>query len=392
MAHAINLYDPEVRRDPYPTYAALREQPAQQVEPMGVWVISRYDDVQYALKHPELFSSAAFSAIFKPAWLPNNPLSDSLVVKDGPEHDKLRALISRAFTPKNIAKLEPRIRAIAGELADAMRGHAQLDFVAAFAVPLSARVIAEVIGLDPALHERFGVWANLSVPPVEPPAEIADGIRRTIAEMQHYLEEVVASRRAQPSDDIVSALLAAELDGERLSHAEIISFLFLLLLAGVETSRHLLANTMLNFLTTDEFARLREDRSAVPGFVEEVLRHDTAVHAVQRITLQDVEISGATIPAGSLVSLLIGATGRDPEHTTDPDRFDHSRANTGLLSFGHGAHYCIGAALARLEAKVGIEVLLDRFVGLERGDGELQWNLNMQVRGPLQIPVRLSPA
>jgi hypothetical protein len=386
----INLFDPAVRRDPYPTYATLREQPVQQVEPMGIWAISRHADVQYVLKHPELFSSSAFQTMMKPAWCPDTPLGDSLVVRDGPEHAKQRALLSRAFTPKRIALLEPRIRELAREVADAMRGQEQVDFIKAFAVPFPARVIAEVIGVDPALHEHFSVWAEhlAMLSPIEPPEPLASDIRKTVADMRRYLGEVVAARKAEPRDDMVSALLEAEIDGERLSDADIMAFLFILLPAGFETTRHLLANSMLTFLRSDELAQLQRDRSAIPGFVEEVLRYDAPVHAVQRITTQAVEIGGTTIPAGSMVNVLLGATGRDGAHTSAPEQFDHGRDNPGLLAFGFGVHFCLGAALARLEARVAIETLLDRFSGFAPGDGEVNWNFAPQVRGPVNLPVR----
>jgi cytochrome P450 len=389
MANMINLFDPDVRRNPYPTYAELREAPVQQVGPIGAWAVTRYDDVQYAFKHPELFSSAAFEAMFRPSWLPHNPFADCLLVKDGPDHTKLRTLINRAFVPKNIAALEPRVREIAVDLADRLRDRSEFDFVGDFAIPFPARVIAEILGVDPALHERFSVWADhmASISPIEPPVEYANAVRKTIADMEHYLSEVITARRAKPIGDIISSLMEAEVDGASLTDAEILSFLFILLPAGFETTRHLMANSMLNFLATDEFARLSADRSAIPGFVEEVLRHDPPVHSVMRFTTQEVEIGGATIPPGSLVALLIGSTGRDATYT-NPDQFDHARASGGLLSFGHGPHYCVGAALGRLEGRICVEVLLDRFEGFEPGEGEVVWNVTPTVRGPLHLPVR----
>jgi cytochrome P450 len=390
MGTMINLLDPGVRRDPYPTYAALREAPVQQVGPMGAWAVTRYDDVQYALKHPELFSSAGFQTMLRPAWLPYNPLGDSLLVKDGPDHTKLRALLSRAFTPRNIARLEPRIRELAAALTERLSTRDEFDFISEYAALFPAQVIAEILGVDPALHERFSAWADhiAAISPVQPPDDYANAVRQTIADMDRYLGEVIAARRAQPGDDIISALIEAEIDGVMLSDADIMAFMFALLPAGFETTRHLFAGAMLNFLTTDEFQALREDRSRVPGFIEEVLRHDPSVHAIMRITTQPVEIGDTTIPAGSLVFLVIGATGRDPMRVTEPDRFDSTRDNAGQLAFGHGPHFCLGAALARLETRVGIEALLDHFTGFELGVDELSWNMSVIVRGPTHLPVR----
>jgi cytochrome P450 len=328
--------------------------------------------------------------MFRPAWLPHNPFADWLVVKDGPDHMKLRALLSHAFTPKNIARLEPRIHEIAVELTESLRQRDEFDFISEFAIPFPARVIAEILGVDPALHARFGEWAEhiASISPIEPPEEYANAVRKTIADMERYLGEVIAARRAKRGDDIVGVLVEAEIEGARLTDADILAFLFILLPAGFETTRHLLANAMLNFLSSDEFQTLRGDRAGVPGFVEEVLRHDTSVQMLMRLTTREVELGGATIPAGSLVSVLLGAVGRDPAEVTDPERFDRTRENTSHISFGHGPHFCLGAALARLETRIGIEALLDRFAGFEPAVGKVEWNLAPTVRGPLMLPVR----
>jgi cytochrome P450 len=391
MSDRINLFLPEVRRDPYPTYQALRAAPPQQVEPGGLWAISRYEDALFALKHPEIFSSAGFEALYKPAWLPHNPLADSLFTMDGPAHTKLRALVARAFAPKSMARLEPRVRTIAAECAEALLGCEECDFVERFSVAFPARVIAEILGLDPALHARFREWTDhiASISPVPPPEEIADAIRGTVTTMERYLREVVAARRAAPADDIVSDLITAEVDGATLTDEEIVAFLFLLLPAGFETTRHTLANIMLAFLDRPaDFEALRADRSRIAGFVEESLRHDPPVHAVVRLITQDVELSGAKLPAGGMAMILIGATGRDGAQHADPERFDMTRESTNLLSFGHGAHYCLGAALARLEARIGIEELAARFRGFERAPGEVTWNMVPTVRGPNNLPIR----
>ncbi|KIG17911.1 putative cytochrome P450 hydroxylase [Enhygromyxa salina] len=395
MTHPINLFDPAVRSNPYPTYAALREAPVQQVGPMGAWAVTRYADVQYALRHPELFTSTAFEAILRPAWLPHSPVADSILAKDGAEHSKLRALVTKAFTPKSIAALGPRVTAIATELAEAMRGRERLEFISAFATPLPARIIAEILGLDPALHQHFETWSDhiTSITPVEPPREFADAIRKTIADMERYLCEVIEARRANPQDDIVTTLIHAEIDGDTLSDADILGMMFILLPAGFETTRHLLANAMLAFIERpNDYAELRSDPGLIPGFVEELLRHDASVQSVVRVTTQDVEIGGTKIAAGSMVMMLIGATGRDPSVYEDPERFNVRREETTSLAFGHGVHFCLGAALARLEARAGIEALVARFASFELDAAELQWNLSPTVRGPVKLPIRIVAA
>ena len=391
MTEPVNLFDPEVRRNPYPTYARMREAPVAKVAPLGVWAVSRREDVLFALRHPEIFSSQAFQAVLSPAWLPESRIGHSLVAKDGPAHTKLRALLSRAFTPKVIAQLEPRVREFAERAADDMLEHEELDFIAAFAVRFPALVIAEILGLDPALIPRFGVWADhmAALSPVEPPPEVADAIRQTITDVNRYLGEVIAARRVEPRSDIISILTQAEIDGEQLDDEEILAFMSLLLPAGYETTRHLLANTMLCFLEhPEQIEAMRENPDRIPGFVEEVLRTDPSVHGVARITTQDVEIGGTTIPAGNMVFMFLGSTGHDPDGVEDPERFDPTREFKGLLAFGHGPHFCLGAPLARMEARVGIEVLIDRFRGFEAGSTEVTWNLSPTVRGPEQLSIR----
>ncbi|NVB37651.1 cytochrome P450 [Pseudenhygromyxa sp. WMMC2535] len=386
----INLFDPEVRRNPYPAYSYLRNHPVQKVEPLGAWVLSRSQDIQYALRHPELFSSTAFRSIVAPEWCPECPLADSPLTMDGPEHTKFRTLIGRAFTPSMIAQLEPRIRQLAAAAADAMVGHDQVDFIQSFAVPFPAQAIAEILGLDPSLTPHFGVWADhiASISPIEPPPDYAKSVKQTVADMTQYIQEVIESRRQNPRGDIISLLIEANIDGEHLDASQVLGFMSLLLPAGFETTRHLLANIMLCFLNHPGLRRLRQDPAQIPSFIEEVLRFDPPVHSVARFTTQDVVVGDVSIPANSMVFILIGAAGRDSENIEDAENFDPTREQRNLLSFGHGPHYCIGASLARLEARVGVEELLKRFRGFEPGAPEPEWNISATVRGPLQLFVR----
>jgi len=395
MTEPVNLFAPEVRSDPYPTYARLRrDAPVQQVEPMGLWAVSRYKDVEYVLKNPQVFSSSGFEALFKPAWLPHNPLGDSMSVKDGLSHAKLRALQSHAFTPRAIARLEVHIRAIAADLTDRLNTLGEADFVADFCGPMSGRVIAEVLGIDPALHREFKRWTAhaIMVSPMYPGDELAAAIRTTVSEMEGYLKEVLVARRNTPVDDTVSDLLRAEIDGRCLTDEEIISFLFGLLLAGFETSVHLFATMMLGFTQRpDEFTKLQADRSLIPAYVEEALRKEPPVHGVMRLTLAEVDIGGVKVPPGAMVLVLLGSANHDESHFGDPERFDPTRGSKSAFAFGHGAHFCLGAPLARLEARIVLEELIARFHGFERLPGELEWNVAIHVRGPVALPIRTLP-
>lgn len=397
MAARTDLFSPDVRRDPYPTYAELRASAAvQQVDPGGVWAVSRYEDAQFVFKHPELFSSEALQAIRRPSWLSRNPVASSILVKDGPGHAGLRALLSRSFSPGSVARLEPRVRAIASALSERLATLGQADFVAEFAVPLPARVICGILGLDPSLEHQFKRWANdVIIASGSPPAteDFITSVRKTIEEMEGYLTEIVALRRSAPGDDMVSDLVRAEIEGRTLTDDEIIAYLFLLLPAGLETTTHLLAGAMFAFLERPEsFAALRADRSLVSRFVEELLRHDPPVHGAMRMAMADVEIGGVTVPEGAIVLVLIGSANRDGSRFSDPDRFDVERDDQSSLAFGHGAHYCLGAHLAKLEARAAIEALTSRFHGFERMPGEIAWNKAFSVRGPTTLPIRALPA
>ena len=396
MNEPINLFAPEVRSDPYPTYARLRlDAPAQQVAPMGFWAVSRYEDVEQVLKNPQVFSSAGFEALFKPNWLPHNPMGDSLVAKDGRGHTNLRALLSSVFTPSAIARREVRVREIAADIVNHLSTLDEVDFVADFCGPFSGRVIADVLQIDPALHSEFKRWIGhlAMVSPIYPGDELATAIRATVSEMEGYLREVVAARRLAPQDDMVSDLIRAEVDGILLTDKEIIAFLFLLLPAGYETSLHLFATLMLRFTQRPEdVTRLRADRSLIPAYVEEALRLEPPVHGIMRLTLAEADIGGVKVPPGSMVIVLVGSANHDESRFPDPERFDVARGSKSGLAFGHGVHFCLGAALARMEARVAIEALIGRFRGFERLPGELEWNVAVHVRGPVALPIKALPA
>lgn len=387
-----NLFAPDVRRNPYPTYARLRDAPVQQVEPGGFWAVSRHEDVEHVLKNPQVFSSAGFGALLKPSWLPHNPIADSMLTKDGPGHAKLRALVSRVFAPRAIARLEPRVRAIAAELCDRLATLGEADFVDAFAVPFTGRVIAEILGVDPVLTGEFQEWTRhiSMISPLYPGDELANAIRGTVSKMEGYLKEVLEGRRRQPVDDTVSDLVGAEIEGSALTDEEIIAFLFLLLQGGFETTQHLLSAIVLGFMERpDDLTELGADRSRIATYVEESLRKEPSVHGAPRITTVDAEIGGVKVPRGSMVLLLLGSANHDPSVFSAPERFDAGRSTQRSLAFGHGAHFCLGAPLARLQARIAIEELASRFRAFDRLPGELQYNLSTVVLGPLSLPIRV---
>ncbi|WP_437333341.1 cytochrome P450 [Sorangium sp. So ce394] len=383
MSHRLNLLSPELRANPYPFYAELRRSaPVCQVEPGGLWALSRYDDVAFALKNTELFSAQGGRVAVLPPWLDRNPMADSLLLMDPPEHTRTRALVSRAFSTRVVPRIEPVLRAVTREFVERLTPGRELDFDAELAMPIPAAAIADLLGLDPALRAHFQRWTADFVATAAATPEMRPGIRATIVELERYLLEVIAARRAAPRDDLVSDLLAARLDGVALTEPELVSFLFLLLAAGFESTTHLLNAALVLLMDHPEvYARIRADRALIPAFLEEALRFEPPAQIALRQAKADVEIRGVTVPAGAFVAALIGSANRDERVFPDPDRFDIDRERQVGLSFGHGAHFCIGAALARAEAKVGLEVLASLPGRFERAGRAPEWNLSLLMRG-----------
>ncbi|WNG22896.1 cytochrome P450 [Cystobacter fuscus] len=390
MSGRINLLAPEVRANPYAVYAELRRHaPVCQVDPGGYWVITRHDDVVAAFKNPQLFSNVGMRMATKPAWLGHNPFSDSMIGQDPPQHTRLRNLVHRAFAPAVLARLEGRVRHYAEAIVARIPEGREVDFVDAFTLPLPASVIGEVIGLEPSLHSRCKRWADdltsISANPQD--EKRREEIRAAVREAEAEMAKVLALRRREPREDLVTELLQARVEGESLGDAELMSFMFLLLVAGLETTIHLLGHCVRVLMERpDVLARLRADRSLLPRFIEEVLRYEPPVQAMGRLTTAEAELSGVRIPAGAKVMLLIGSANHDDARFPDADRFDMDREGVNNLPLGHGIHFCLGAPLARLEARIGLEVLLSRFERLTPA-GPLEWNHSFTVRGPRVLPV-----
>ncbi|ADO69432.1 cytochrome P450 [Stigmatella aurantiaca] len=391
----VNILSPEFRADPHSGYAQLRrDTPVVQVEPAGFWAISRYDDVAFVIKNPQLFSSEGFKAAWQPAWVGYNPLANSMIATDGAGHARMRTLVSRAFNASAIQRLEARIRKLAHRLADELAQKGEADFVSQFAMPLPTFVIGELLGLDISLHHRFKGWSDdiASVTPEPLSPEYAQRTLTAISDATRYITEVIEARRHSPAEDLVSDLVRAEVDGQSLTTREIVDFLILLLIAGLETTVHLLANSLL-FLAErpEESERLRADPTLIPRFIEEMLRYDSPVQSLVRIVTSDVTVAGVTIPKGEVVLAIIASANRDERQYPEPDRFDLHREQSSI-SFGYGAHYCIGAQLARMEARCGLEALLSRFSRFQRTSAELTWSQAITVRGPHALPLRFTPA
>ncbi|MCX4247852.1 cytochrome P450 [Paraliomyxa miuraensis] len=392
----IDIFDPSMREDPFPTYHRMRsDRPVCRVEPGGFFALTRYDDITAAFRDTATYSSAAFRFVLAPEWVGRNPAADSLIVLDPPTHTRQRSLVSRAFVASVLHALQPFIEALMGEILEDVERDAgePVDIVGRVGLPLAGRVIAKILGLDPTLVPKFGQWVgNISkITPIVPPPEAVAETKRLLAEQEQYLASVVDDRLAAPRrDDLPSVLCHAVVDGERLSREELISFLFILLGAGFETTVHLVSKSALLLADRPDLHQaLRDDPSRVGDFVEEMLRYDGPTHSLMRTTTRDVTLHGTTIPAGSVVALVMAAGNRDPSRFSDPDTFDLDRKPTGVLAFGHGIHVCIGAALARMEGALALRALTQRFRRFERVPAGVEWNYMIHVRGLDRLMLRL---
>jgi cytochrome P450 len=388
----LNFASEEMRRNPFPVYDRLRSNSPFLHDPQAdLWMIFDYESVKRALNDHDAFSSSMFTA--------NRANPEWFIFFDPPRHTKLRALISRAFTPRSIAGLEPRIRELSRELLDQTIERGEMDLAADFSVPLPLMVIAELLGVPGGDWPRFRRWSdvilNLSYT-VSGGVEAARASQEyfvVTAEMGEYLAGLLAERRTTPREDLLTRLVEAEVDGERLTEREMLGFFQLLLLAGHETTTNLINNALLCFIENpDQLARLRATPELLSLAIEEVLRYRSPVQAMFRATRHGVEVHGQTIPAGKLVLALIGSANRDPQQFRNADRFDIARDPNPHIAFGHGIHFCLGAPLSRLEAKIVLPDLLERLQGFTlASDAPWEPRKAFHVHGPARLPIRFEP-
>ena len=348
--------------DPFPHYRAMRENaPVFHDEQSGSWHVFRYDDVQRVLSEHATFSSRmGGDAPSETGQL----FAASLITTDPPRHRQLRSLVSQAFTPKAVDALAPRISELADELLDRIASAGTADLIAGLAYPLPVIVIAELMGIPPADRDRFKQWSDIIVSQTRAGAEDADHHAANM-EMTGYFLDLIEQRRRRPGNDLVSNLLAAEIDGQKLSVAELLGFCSLLLVAGNETTTNLIGNAVLCFAEAPgTIERLRAEPSLLPQAIEEVLRYRSPVQSMYRVAAADAVLADVQIPAGAPLVAWIGSANRDERHFVKPDEFDIGRGPSRHLAFGQGSHFCLGAPLARLEARIALEAVLSRLPGL----------------------------
>lgn len=319
--------------------------------PIPIWHIFNYNDVYAVLKDPAHFSSRAFG-------LDGSFLGDTLVAKDPPDHRKLRNLVNLAFTPRAVAHLSDYVTEITQELLDRVRERGEMDVVSDIAFPLPARVISKMLGVPDEDWDLFKRWASVDATSGQ---QEAAQVNLTFQEMHNYFSQLLAERRRSPREDLVTSLSIAEIDGERLSEQELVSFCILLLSAGQETTKNLIANFILTLSDHPaDYSRLLHEPGLMPSAIEEVLRYLPPVWFLMRQTTSEVELHGVHIPAHQLVMPWLASANHDASQFPQPERFDITREPNHHLSFGHGIHFCIGAPLARLEAKVALPMMLEQ--------------------------------
>jgi cytochrome P450 family 109 len=333
-------------------------QPVFRAEQIPVWQVFRYEDVQEVITNYSHFSSENSFGGF---------LEGTLVTKDPPDHRKLRNLVNQAFTPRSVARLSERITKITQEQIDSVKAKGEMDIVSDIAFPLPAKIIAEMLGVPEGDWDIFQRWARFGSETNQQSASAAGDMR---SQMNSYFSQLLDARRKDPREDLISALSNAEVDGEHLSEQELVSFCFLLLAAGQETTKNLIANAILTLTDQPEaLTQLQQHPELMPQAIEEGLRYLPPVWFLFRRTNQDVELSGQVIPAGQMVLAWTASANRDAAQFPEPNRFNIQREPNRHLAFGHGIHFCVGAPLARLEAKIVLPMLLTQLKDIKHVPG-----------------------
>jgi cytochrome P450 len=382
-----NPFSYEFHDDPFPVYRQLRDEaPAYHDDDLGFWALSRYDDVARALHDPDTFCSRFGITLEEGSALP------MLLTTDPPDHTALRRLVSRAFTPRRVADLESAIRTLSTGYLDRLRDRAAADLIVDYAAPLPMDVISRLLGVPDGDQEELRGWSDALLHRAEGDMEVTPAGIDAAYQLYKYFSAFVAERRAAPGDDdLAGALVAAESDGERLTDDQVVGFLFLLIIAGNETTTKLLGNCLLAMQRFPrERAKVIADPARIPDAVEEILRYEGSTQVMARTLTREVALHGRKMPRGDKVLLLLGSGNRDERVWDDPDAYDIDRSwPTHHLAFGHGIHVCLGAALARLEMRVGLEEFLGRHPGYEIDERALERVHSGNVRGYSRMPIRL---
>jgi cytochrome P450 len=385
--------NPEVKQNPYPSYEVLRrEEPVCWIDSMQAFAVARYDDVKDVLLNPKEYSSEAFWDALLGEYNPV-PTVKWMITTDPPNHLRLRKLANKAFLPKHLLGLTERIQTLAHEILDHAvgRGEDAFDFVWDFAALFPVSVVADLLGVDLERRLEFKHWVDDLLGASNRTSftqEQKERTRRSVEALRDYFIELIARRRKTPGSDLISGFVQAEEDGQRLREDEILAMGILLLIGGTETTTNLLGNTLiLLHERPDVYDTVKREPSLIPDLIDEVLRFNTPVQLLFRNTVREVELAGVKISAGALVLPLLGSANRDETKYPNPNVFDVQRKPKEILSFGAGPHFCIGAQLSRLEAKLALEILLQRFERLILQEPTVTWIDSYILRGPQKLPV-----
>lgn len=402
---AFNPFDPGFRVNPYPTYRRLLAEDPVHRTPFGMLVLSRYRDCAAILRDPRTSSDASNSNMYKAFMAGRDPEEvfgalagmRPFLFMDPPDHTRLRGLVQKAFTPKTVENLRPRIQELVDELMAPVMERGSMEVIEDLAYPLPVRVITEMLGVPLEDHDTFKGWSRELAGALDPdfatPEDVAQRRERAASAFVDYFQALIAERRRDPQDDLLTALITAEDEGHKLSEKELLSTLILLLVAGHETTVNLIANGVLTLCRQpDQLERLRRDPSLARTAVEEVLRFDPPVQFTARVALEDIDIDGTTLGQGDQAIVLVAAANRDPEQFDDPDTFDVGRPDNRHLSFGLGAHFCLGAPLARVEGQVALEAVATRLADLALAVDQPEYKTNIVLRGLASLPVTFRPS
>jgi cytochrome P450 len=400
MQTLARLMDSSTRPDPYPVYARFQEMGPTRLDPIDVLIVPGYQDCEALLRDPRLSArkgSGQWAEIGErfAGDMPASVLQPWFLSLDPPDHTRLRRLVSTAFTARTVAKLETYITELTDELLDSAAGSQEWDVVEDLSYPLPITVICRMLGVPIEDEPLFRAWSiRLS--------RVFDGVTAGqvgddgvpdwfigMVEIHRYLEQFVRVKRDDPGDDLVSELIAAEHEGDKLTTDELVSTVVLLLVAGHETTVNLISNGVLAMLRHGYAEALRSDPTLVPPFVEETLRFDPPVQMTARLLIEDAEICGVPMKEGEMVYLLLAAAHRDPREFTDPDRFAPGRTDTRHLAFGLGHHYCLGAPLARMEARIALTRFAERMVDPALAQDPPPYREHVNLRGPRALPIRV---
>ena len=382
--------------DPYPAYRRLRERdPVHRSRVAPFWIVSRYADVDAVLRDHSRFRSdtaASSDAARSPVERVYEQLEPTMLDLDPPDHTRLRGLVSRAFTTRRVARMEEHIRETAHGLLDEVEGDDRFDLMSNLAALLPTVVIAEMIGVPTEDREQFKQWSGEFARVLEPRPTLAEAhaIVATGRRFDEYFAEIVEQRRADPRDDLLTQLIEAEEDGERLTTREMLTTLRLQLVAGKETTTNLIGNGLLALLRhPEQMELLRREPERITNAIEELLRYDSPVQVDGRRSVEPVQMGEQLLAAGSDLVLVIGGANRDPAEFDRAEELDVTREDPGSISFGRGIHYCLGAPLARLEGKIAFEVLFERFDEIELSGAEPTFRPSIVLRGLNELPIRV---